>query len=464
MNENQNDILETQENSMGTAPVWSLLLKMALPIILSTTIQSFYNIVDGIFVSQISEEAMTAITLATPVTIALLAVGTGIAVGMNTMLSHALGEKKQEEVNHAAQTAVFLVMVSWAISFVAAFTLVDSFMAAQTNNPIILEMGKQYLVIYLAFGIGTLGQLVFERMLISTGKTMYSMISQITGALLNLILDPIMIFGLYGMPAMGMSGAALATVIGQIVALLIAVYLNLKKNHEVTLRFTLRPPAYAVKKILFLGVPQMIMIMLNAVMMFGINGIIRSFSDTAVAAMGACSRITTLFYNLINAMSSALTPVVAYNHGAKNKERINISLRLGYLYGIILTALGTAICEIFTGQILDMFNATMQMKEIGVYALRIMSGGYMLLAVRNVSTAVVQALGHSIQSIIVDLCRSYLLLLPLAWLFARSGILKRVFWAYPVADFTAAFIGLLMVWHYYRKDIRTLKIEDVEKT
>ena len=204
------------ENKMGIAPVWSLLLKMALPIILSTAVQSLYNIVDGIFVSQISEEAMTAITLATPITIILMAVGTGIAVGMNTMLSHALGEKKQEEVNDAAQTAIFLILIAWILSLVAAFTLMRPFMASQTSNPAILEMGEQYLVIYLALGIGTMGQLVFERMLISTGKTIYSMISQITGALLNLVLDPILIFGLLGIPAMGIAGAALATVIGQI--------------------------------------------------------------------------------------------------------------------------------------------------------------------------------------------------------------------------------------------------------
>lgn len=451
--------LPEPENKMGVAPVWSLLLKMALPIILSTAIQSLYNIVDGIFVSQISEEAMTAITLATPITIALMAVGTGIAVGMNTMLSHALGEKKQEEVNHAAQTAVFLTLAAWVISFAAAFTLMRPFMASQTDNPVILEMGVQYLVVYLALGIGTMGQLVFERMLISTGKTMYSMISQVTGAVLNLILDPVLIFGLFGMPEMGISGAAVATVIGQIVALLIALYLNLKKNHEITLRFTLRPPLYAVKRVLYLGVPQMIMITLNAFLLFGMNGILRTFSDTAIAAFGACCRITTLFYNLISAMSNALTPVVAFNHGAKKKVRIDQSLRYGYLYGILMTMAGTAVCTIFPGQILDMFSTTADMKEIGVYAMRIMAAGYMMLAVRNVSTAVVQALGHSIQSIAVDLCRNYVLLLPLAWLFSKAGVLNRVFWAYPAADFAAAVIGLLMVWYYYKKDICVLSVE-----
>ena len=445
-----------QENKMGTAPIWSLLLKMALPIILSTAVQSLYNIVDGIFVSQISEAAMTAITLATPVTIALMAVGTGIAVGMNTMLSHALGQKKQTEVNHAAQAAVFLMLAAWLLSFVFAAAFAHPFMAVQTSDPEILHMGTQYLQVYLALGIGTLGQLVLERMLISTGKTMYSMYSQITGALLNLILDPVMIFGLFGFPAMGIAGAALATVTGQIIALSIALWLNLKKNHEIKLRFTLHPPIYAVKRILFLGVPQTAVILLNAVMMFGINGIIRSFSDTAIAAMGAANRITTLFYNLINAMASALTPIVAYNHGAGNKARIDRGIRYGYLYSIALTAVGTAVCVVFAGPILDIFSPTPQMKAIGVYALRIMACGYTMLAVRNVSTAIVQALGHSIPSILMDLCRSYGLLLPLSWLLSKAGILNRVFWAYPVADLTAALLGAALVRHYYKKDIAGL--------
>lgn len=458
MNELQSNSSIAQ-NKMGIAPVWSLLIKMALPIILSTAVQSLYNIVDGIFVSQISEEAMIAITLATPITILLMAIGTGIAVGVNTMLSHALGEGKQAEVNHAAQTAVFLLIIAWLISLVAAFTLTRPFMASQTDNPLILALGVQYLAVYLAFGIGAMGELVFERMLISTGKTLYSMISQITGAALNLILDPILIFGLFGMPEMGMYGAAIATVIGQMAALFIAFYLNIKKNKEISLRFTLRPPLYAVKRILFLGIPQAIMIALNAFLLFGLNGILRIFSETAIAAFGVCCRVTTLFYNLINAMSSTLTPVVAFNQGAKQKKRINLSLRYGYMYGIIMTDIGTVICMLLPEQILSLFHATPQMKEIGVYALRIMATGYMILAIRNVSTAFVQALGHSIQSISVDLCRNYLLLMPLAWLFSKKGILNIVFWAYPVADFTAAVIAILIVWYFYKKDVAIISSE-----
>ncbi|MDO4556289.1 MAG: MATE family efflux transporter [Lachnospiraceae bacterium] len=257
------------ENRMGTAPVATLMLKMAFPIILSTLVQSLYNIVDGMFVARISEEAMTAITYTQPIVIVLMAVGTGIAVGMNTMLSRALGEKNKKQVNDAAQTAIFLTFVAALISLMAAFIFVHPFMASQTNNVEIQNLGVKYLRIYLALGIGTIGQMVFERMLISTGKTIYSMISQITGAIFNLILDPILIFGLFGFPAMGISGAAFATVFSQIVAMLIAVVLNHKKNYEISMRFTLKPPVYAVKRILFLGVPPMVLMTLNGFMLLG---------------------------------------------------------------------------------------------------------------------------------------------------------------------------------------------------
>lgn len=448
---------QTAENRMGTAPVAPLLLKMALPIILSTLVQSLYNIVDGIFVAQISEEAMTAITYAQPPVIVLLAVGTGIAVGMNTMLSHALGEKNQKCVNDAAQTGIFLTVAASIISFAASVTLVRPYIMTQTEKPVILEMGVKYLRIYMALGIGTMGQLVFERMLISTGKTMYSMISQITGAVLNLVLDPILIFGLLGAPAMGISGAALATVLSQIAALIIALVLNLKKNHEVSLQFSIKPAGYAVRRLLFLGVPSTIFMTLNACMMLGINAILRSFSETAIAAIGACAKITTLFINVVNAMANTLMPMVAYNHGAKKKKRIDQALKYGYLYSLILTAAGTLVCLLFTRQILLMFNAKNEMMKIGINAMRLMSCGYMMLAIRNVSTAVVQALGHSVQSMIVDLFRSYVILLPFAWLFARSGNVNRVFWAYPLADSLTALVGILLLWYFYRKDIRTMQ-------
>lgn len=444
------------ENRMGTDPVATLMLKMAFPIILSTVVQSLYNIVDGMFVARISEESMTAITYTQPIVIVLMAVGTGIAVGMNTMLSHGLGEKNQKHVNDAVQTAMFLTVFAAILSFIAAIVLVRPFMNSQTDNFEILELGVRYLRIYLVLGIGTIGQMVFERMLISTGKTVYSMISQITGAVFNSILDPILIFGMFGMPAMGISGAAFATVFSQIVAMMIALFLNRKKNHEISMNFTLRPPVYAVKRILFLGVPPMVLMTLNGFMLLGLNSILKMFSETAVAAMGACAKVSTLFYNIVNAMANTLTPLVAYNYGARRKERINRVLQCGFLYSLILTAIGTFLCITFAEQILKMFNAQNQMLRIGINALCLMSFGYMMLAVRNVSTSVIQALGHSIQSVIVDLCRSYIILLPMAWLFAKMGIVERVFWAYPVADSVAGTIAILLLWYFYRKDIKIM--------
>ena len=365
---------------MGTAPAGSLILTMALPIVLSTIVQSLYNIVDGIFVSQISEAAMTAITFTQPITIVLLAVGMGISVAMNTMLSHSLGGKDKKGVDAAAQTAIFLTVIASMISFIASFIVVRPFMLTQTTEP-----------------------------------------------------------------ELGIRGAAIATVFSQIAALFIALTLNLKKNQEATVRFILKPPAHAIRQMLFLGVPTTILLTFNAFMMLGLNSILKGFSTTAVAVMGACGRITTLFYNLINALANTLTPVIAYNHGAGKKNRIIRSMKYGYLYGLILTAAGSGICIGFAREILLMFNATEEMMGIGVPAMRLMSVGYMLLAIRNTSTAVMQALGHSVQSIAAELCRNYLFLLPLAWLFSRMGIVVRVFWSYPVADAAAAVISGIMV-------------------
>lgn len=450
------------ENKMGTAPVWSLLLKMSLPVILSTAVQALYNIVDGIFVAMISEKALSAITYAMPMFTLMTAVGTGIAVGMNTMLSRALGEKKQREVNDAAAAAIFLVLLTGVLALAVGFTpLSSAFMATQTADPEILEAGVQYLRVCFLFGIGTIGQLVFERMLISTGKTLYSMISQAAGALLNIIFDPILIFGLFGFPKMGITGAAVATVFSQIIAAAIALCLNLRKNKEVQLRFTWKPRLSAVKNVLYLGIPSAVLLMLNSFMMFNFNAVLSKFSSTAVAVFGACCRYTHFFYAILNALCSTTIPIVAYNLGAKKKARIDETIRYGYLYGIIMMAVGTVVCCGFPAQLLRLFNATDEMIEIGVVGMRMLCALYMVTAIRNMSTCVVQALGHSIPSMLVDLSRNYLVLIPAAWLLSMTGVLNMVWLSIPIADFVCAAVGVILIVHYYKKDIKPLEGENL---
>ena len=448
------------ENKMGVVPVGVLLLKMSLPVILSTAVQALYNIVDGIFVAMISENALSAITYAMPMYTILTAVGTGIAVGMNTMLSKALGEKNQKEVNDAASVAIFLVLLTGIISLVIGFTsLSGAFMSTQTANTEIRNAGVQYLRVYFIFGIGTIAQLTFERMLISTGKTLYSMISQAVGAILNIIFDPILIFGMFGFPKMGIAGAAVATVLSQIIAAVIAFILNVRKNTEVKLHFTLKPQGYAVRNVLYLGVPSAVLLALNSFMMLNYNAVLSKFSSAAVAVFGACCRYTHFFYAVLNALCSTSIPVIAYNFGAKKKSRIDETIRYGYLYSIIMMAIGTIVCCGFPAQLLRLFNATDEMIEIGVVGMRMLCILYMVTAIRNMSTCVVQAIGHSIPSMLVDLSRNYLVLIPAAWLLSMTGILNMVWLSIPLADFVCAVVGVILIVHYYKKDIKPLEVE-----
>lgn len=451
-----------KENKMGTAPVWSLLFKMALPIVLSTAVQSMYNVVDGIFISQLGEDALAAITFANPCTTVLIAIGSGIAVGMNTMLSRGLGAKKYREVNDTAKTSIFLGILGYILVFIALLTVVRPYLSSQTNSQDILNYGIAYLSIYLGFGFCTIFQLLFERMLISTGKTHLSMIPQATGAIVNIILDPLLIFGYFGLPQLGIAGAALATVISQFLAASIALFLNFKYNNEVKISFTIKPPIYAVKRILSVGFPTMILMSLSSVMIINFNMVLNKFSSTAVAVFGACMRISGTFYAIINAFCSAAVPIIAYNHGAKNKKRINQTIIYGYIYSVGIMILGTILCVGFPEFFLRLFNATDDMIEVGVWGMRMLCCCYTLVAVKIMSATIVQALGHGFPSMAVDLTRNYLLLVPLAWLFSMTNVLNNVWLSIPIADTISALVGIVLVIHFYKKDIKPLeKAEEV---
>lgn len=344
---------------------------------------------------------------------------------MNTMLSKALGEKNQKEVNDAASAAIFLVLLTGILSLLIGFTSLSGiFMNTQTANIEIRNAGVQYLRVYFIFGIGTIAQLTFERMLISTGKILYSMISQAVGTILNIIFDPILIFGMLGFPKMGITGAAVATVVSQMIAA--------------------------------------VLLALNSFMMLNFNAVLSKFSSTAVAVFGACCRYTHFFYAILNALCSTSIPVIAYNFGAKKKSRIDETIRYGYLYSVIMMAVGTIACCGFPEQLLRLFNATDEMIEIGVVGMRMLCILYMVTAIRNMSTCVVQALGHSIPSMLVDLSRNYLVLIPAAWLLSMTGILNMVWLSISIADFVCAVVGMTLIVHYYRKDIKPLQVEGVK--
>lgn len=445
------------ENKMGTRPVWSLLMTMALPVVLSTAVQSLYNVVDGIFVSRISEDAMAAITFANPLVTILIAVGSGIAVGMNTMLSRGLGEKNQQRVNDSAAAAIWLIVLCGIVSLLAALFLVQPYMAFQTKDAGIRAAGVQYLRVYFSLGAATMAQLVFERMLISTGRTMYSMISQGVGGIMNIFLDYVLIFGHFGAPEMGIAGAAAATVASQSLAAVIAVFLNIRKNREVQCRLSLHPPIYAIKRLLVLGAPTALIMSLNSLMMVNYNAVLNRFSSTAVAVFGACCRVTGFCYAVLNALCSATIPIIAYNHGAEKKKRIDQAIRFGYLYAVIVMAAGTVLCVGFPEMFLRLFNANDEMIEIGIWGMRMLTCCYVLCAVRNMSNCILQALGHSVTAMACDLSRNYLILIPAAWALSLTGILDAVWLAVPAADIVSAVVGFLLMLRFYRKDIKTMQ-------
>ena len=446
-----------EENKMGTRPVWSLLMTMALPVVLSTAVQSLYNVVDGIFVSQISENAMAAITFANPLVTILIAIGSGLAVGMNTMLSHGLGEKNQQRVNDSASAAICLIIICGILSLLAALFLVEPYMILQTDDTEIRTAGIQYLRVYFCLGVSTMAQLVFERMLISTGKTMYSMISQGVGGIMNIILDYILIFGHFGAPEMGIAGAAVATVTSQSAAAVIALFLNIKKNREVQLRLGLQPPVSAIGRLLVLGAPTALIMSLNSLMMVNFNAVLNRFSSTAVAVFGACCRVTSFCYSILNALCSATIPIIAYNHGAMKKKRIDQTIRFGYLYAIAVMAVGTVICVGFPEIFLRMFNATDEMIEIGIWGMRMLTCCYVLCAVRNMSNCILQALGHSVTAMACDLSRNYLILIPAAWGLSLTGILDAVWLSVPAADIVSAIVGFLLMLRFYCRDIKSMQ-------
>ena len=447
----------TEENKMGTKPVWSLLMTMALPVVLSTAVQSLYNVVDGIFVSQISEDAMAAITFANPLVTILIAVGSGIAVGMNTMLSHSLGEKNQQRVNDSASAAIWLIIICGAVSLLAALFLVQPYMVFQTQNVGIRIAGVQYLRVYFSLGIATMAQLVFERMLISTGKTLYSMISQGVGGIMNIFLDYVLIFGHFGAPKMGIAGAAAATVASQSLAAAIAIFLNISKNKEIQYHFSMHLPFSVIGRLLVLGAPTALIMSLNSLMMVNYNAVLNRFSSTAVAVFGACCRVTGFCYAILNALCSATIPIIAYNHGAGKKKRIDQTIRFGYLYAVIVMAAGTVFCVGFPEMFLRLFHATDEMIGIGVWGMRMLTCCYVLCAVRNMSNCILQALGHSVAAMACDLSRNYLVLIPAAWGLSLTGILDAVWLSVPVADIVSAIVGFLLMLRFYRRDIQPMQ-------
>ena len=427
--------MKEQENKMGVMPINALLLSMAVPIMISMLVQALYNIVDSIFVAKISENAFTAVSLAFPVQTLMIAVATGTGVGVNALLSRGLGEKNQSFVNKIANHAIILAIFSAVLFMIIGLFGARFFFEAQTDIAEIVDGGTAYLRIVCICSLPLFLQIMFERTLQATGRTLYSMIAQGTGAIINIILDPIFIFGLLGMPKLGVAGAALATIIGQFGAMLIGLYLNVKKNPEIQFSFKqLRPEFAIVKRIYAIGIPSIAMSSLMSVTTFSLNRILIEFSTTATNVLGVYYKLQSFIFMPVFGLNNAMIPIIGYNYGARKKERIFKTMKLSAVYAISIMMVGLVAFEVFPNVLLRMFNPSEVMLELGVPALRIICISFIFAGFCIVCSSVFQALGVSMYSLILSVCRQLVVLVPAAYLLSRLGDVNLVWWAFPIAE------------------------------
>ena len=450
--------MERTENKMGTMPVKQLIIAMSLPMMISMLVQALYNVVDSIFVAQIEEDALTAVTLAFPMQNLMIAVGAGTGVGINALLSKALGEKRFDKSDAAANTGIFLSFLNFIAFLVIGFLLSEPFIRTQTADPKIIAYGTTYLRICCCMSVGVFFQITFERLLQSTGRTLYSMISQLTGAVINIIMDPIMIFGLLGCPKMGVAGAAYATVLGQVVASFLGLYMNLKVNKDITisLKEILRPKREIVKAIYAVGVPSILMMSIGSLMTYLMNRILIVFSTTTTAVFGVYFKLQSFFFMPVFGLNNGLIPVLAYNYGARNKERISESLKFAMTLAVAIMLVGTIVFEVIPGQLLGMFNASDDMKQIGIPALRIICLSFPLAGFSIAMGSIFQAFSESIYSLIISIGRQLVVLIPIAWLLSLTGNVNLVWWAFPVAELVSLVLSVFFFKRLYFRTVKTL--------
>ena len=446
-----------KENKMGVMPINKLLISMSLPMVISMLVQALYNVVDSMFVSQISENALSAVSLAFPVQNFMIAVGVGTGVGINALLSRSLGEKKFEEANRAANNGVFLALMSYLLFLVIGLLFSRTFFEIQTDIKDIVDGGYSYLIIITTCSFGMYGQIVFEKLLQSTGRTFYSMLSQLTGAIINIILDPILIFGLFGFPKLGISGAAIATVFGQICGMMVGFYLNIKQNKEIKLTLKkFKPELITIKNIYSVGIPSIIMASIGSVMTFGINKIIIVFSSTATAVFGVYFKLQSFIFMPVFGLNNGMVPIISYNYGARHKDRLMKTVKISIVYAIVIMLIGLSIFQIFPRELLSLFNASDEMISIGVPALKTISLSFLFAGYCIVLGSMFQALGNGVMSLIVSVGRQLVVLLPAAYLLSRSGNLNLVWWSFPIAELASVFLSTVGLKYVYKKEVAPL--------
>ena len=446
-----------KENKMGVMPVGKLLANMALPMIASMLVQALYNVVDSIYVSQISESAVTALSLAFPVQNLQIGFAVGIGVGVNSLLSKSLGEGNQEAANRTAGNGMILMFIITVAFMLFGIFGVRPYFEMQSNVAETVEGGIAYTRICCLLTLGVFMQILGERLLQATGRTMHTMISQSTGAIINIILDPILIHGWFGLPAMGIAGAAWATVIGQWASALLVLYFNEYQNPDVQFgrRYTKLDPTI-VRQILTVGIPSIIMNSIGSFMNFGMNLILQGFTETATSVFGIYFKLQSFFFMPLFGLNGATISIIAYNYGARKPERITKTLKLACGSGLVLMICGFLVFQFLPDLMLSMFNPSDTFLEIGRAALRTISWCFPIASVCILLGASFQALGNGIYSTITSLCRQMVVLLPAAYLLSLTGNVNLVWLAYPIAEIASGAATAFFFARIYRQKIKPM--------
>ncbi|MBR4935361.1 MAG: MATE family efflux transporter [Anaerotignum sp.] len=446
-----------EQNKMGIMPVNKLLLSMSLPMMASMLVQALYNIVDSMFVARLSENALTAVSLAFPAQNLMIAVGTGTGVGINALISRSLGEKNKERANLIANNGLMLYALSGLVFAIFGMFGTELFFRAQTSDPEIVRLGTEYLRICCMLSVAIFLQFGFERVLQATGRTFYTMLTQGLGAIINIIMDPILIFGLFGAPALGIKGAAIATVLGQVCAACFALWFNKKKNDDIVInpkKYHLQ--AHAVKAIYSIGIPSICMVSIGSIMTFGMNKILIAFTSTAAAVFGVYFKLQSFIFMPVFGMNNGMVPIIGFNYGARMPERLMQTVRLATKYAMSIMGAGMVAFWAFTPQLLGIFNASEQMLSIGIPALRLISLSFLLAGFNIIRISTMQALGHGIVSLVISIMRQLVVLLPCAFIFSRVWGLNATWAAFPIAELAALAVTIVLFRKVYHNEIQPI--------
>ncbi len=447
---------EIRENKMGNTPMLKLIVSMSLPAMFSMLVQSLYNIVDSAFVAQLGEGALTAVSLAFPIQMLIISVAVGTGIGINSLVSRRLGEKNQAEANSAATHGILLGLFSGIIVAILGLLFTRFFFECFTNDKTMIDMGYSYIIIITTLSFGSFVQINIEKTLQATGNMIYPMIFQLVGAITNIILDPIMIFGLFGFPKLGVSGAAIATVIGQIFAMLLSLYIVFKKSHDVHITFKgFKLNFKTIKNIYAVGFPSMVMQSIGSVLIVGLNSILITFSDAAVSVLGIYYKLQSFIFMPVFGLTQGVMPIMGYNYGAKNKHRLLSALKIGSIIAILIMLIGTILFMSIPDKLLMIFNASEQMLEIGIKALRTISLCFVPAAIGIMFSTLFQAIGQGHKSLYISILRQLVIILPAAYLLSKIG-LYYVWYSFPIAEVFSLMVSVIFLSMIYKKTIKNL--------